>query len=77
MDALYLHKNLSPTGGKPHQAQSEAMHKEKLSLHRGKLLTDAAPSLGQDKPSSHGESSRQNRKSAPLRPPIQGKAIIS
>lgn len=45
------------------------MHKEKLSPHRGKLLTDAAPSLGQDKPSSHGESSRQNRKSASLRPP--------
>ncbi len=49
MDALYLHKNLSPTGGKPQQAQSEAMHKEKLFPHRGKLLTDAAPSLGQDK----------------------------
>ena len=36
-------------------------------------MTDTAPSLGQDKHSSHGESSRQNRKSAPLRPPHTGK----
>ena len=40
MDALYLHKKLSPHKGKPQQAQSEAMHKEKLPPQGETLFLD-------------------------------------